>query len=546
MTTWSTTDKGSNYTLSNGNLTVVNSGGGDQIARTTVGKAKLSGKTYWEYKVVGLGSPANIISGVSDSTTSVNTYLGNNTHSMGYISGGQIFLNGGYPVKTQPSYTVGDTIMIALDASQSPALIFFGLNGTFPDDTFNPATGRGGIALPDFVDFYPALSTNRNGAGLTLIPGPSTTYPPPTGYMAYDASGNMGMIPNGPASVSGAGSSKSPSAGYVTLAAAAVAASASTNVSSTAAVNAAPAIVTGGYVASAAGIAVVAVQPAAVAAAGSSTSSGAGVAVMLPVTIAALGSAPISGSAASNPAATIVTASGTSSAANIGYLSVVLSPAVAAGYASTAIGGAGAAAAQVSIVAAAASSQSPSSASIGPTDSIVRGAGQSVAQALASIATSAATIVARGVTFIAATAVITLRRVRILATGHADAARLPIYPAQSDIVYAEAQTRIVAVEPVVAIVPVNEERDMLQWPDKWQSEERVFGIDWAALTADAELVDLGASVLFGDIEIGNTRLVGTVHAVEVSGGSGPATVAFYVSTPTERRIEQRVEILVKG
>jgi len=56
MTTWSTTDKSSTITLSNGNLTAAGSASASQSVRSTTSKS--SGKVYWEVTLI---DPALII-----------------------------------------------------------------------------------------------------------------------------------------------------------------------------------------------------------------------------------------------------------------------------------------------------------------------------------------------------------------------------------------------------------------------------------------------------------------------------------------------------
>jgi len=306
-----------------------------------------------------------------------------------------------------------------------------------------------------------------------------------------------------------------------------------------------PSTVTGASAAAGAGTAAIAIGP--TAAAGSSTAGVAGSAAVGGGSTSATGSSAsaVAGAAAVAQSPTIVAASSTevvkpsAGAVTMGASTVAASGSgIVAGSAALASGPVTVAASASSISVGTASARFGDIAATGAGSGIVRGAGVVLIADIRVVGYSGALV--RG------GAAVAQSPATVSASGHGLPVRPPIYPAPGDIVYAEAQTRIVPVDPVVAIVPVSEEREMLQFPDKWQSEERVFGIDWANLTGDVELQDLGARVLFGDIVIGEPRLIGTVHAVEVSGGSGPATIAFYVSSPTERRIEQRVEILVKG
>ena len=107
--TWNPSAKGTNITLSGGNLTEA---GGVGLVRATASVAPGT-KVYWELLIVSGGDP---LIGIDDGSSNVNNYLGA-TGSFGwgwYFPFSLIFHNGG-TVGTSVGATVGNVISFAID-----------------------------------------------------------------------------------------------------------------------------------------------------------------------------------------------------------------------------------------------------------------------------------------------------------------------------------------------------------------------------------------------------------------------------------------------
>ena len=114
-----------------------------------------TGKWYWEMKVTSI-SGGGLLTGVTDSTQSLSTWVGATTYSYGYYStNGQKYNNNSGSAYGN-SYTNNDIIGIAFDATNGK--IYFSKNGTF-QNSGNPATDTN----PAFTGltgrlFFPATS----------------------------------------------------------------------------------------------------------------------------------------------------------------------------------------------------------------------------------------------------------------------------------------------------------------------------------------------------------------------------------------------------
>jgi hypothetical protein len=114
-----------------------------------------TGKWYWEMKVTSI-SGGGILTGVTDSTQALSTWVGATAYSYGYYSTNGLTYNNGSSTSYGNSYTTNDIINVAFDATNGK--IYFGKNGTFqnsgnPVTATNPAyTGLTGRL------FFPATS----------------------------------------------------------------------------------------------------------------------------------------------------------------------------------------------------------------------------------------------------------------------------------------------------------------------------------------------------------------------------------------------------
>lgn len=174
--TWDPADKGSNVTLSNGNLTAAIANGSTQAStKATIGKS--SGKWYWELKFDSTTSGSHVTVGIASSAIAVNGYIGLNATNYSYFSGnGQKYNNAG-GAAYGATWTTGDVIGIALDMT--------GGTLTFYKNNVSQGTAYTGLS----GTFYPAVGGDASGAGTTCTTtvnfgATALTYSPPAGYNA--------------------------------------------------------------------------------------------------------------------------------------------------------------------------------------------------------------------------------------------------------------------------------------------------------------------------------------------------------------------------
>lgn len=169
--TWNSLDKGSNTTLSGGNLIATQPNGGNTGVRSTVGVS--SGKWYWELTCTSSGT-AEAMNGVSDSSEVLNL-CGQTTHGWGYWGlNGQKYNNSSGSAFGS-SYTT-QVIGFALDADAGTVEIF------------RNNASQGTITLTGVSKPYFAHSSNASG-GSNLVctanfGASAMTYSPPSGYTA--------------------------------------------------------------------------------------------------------------------------------------------------------------------------------------------------------------------------------------------------------------------------------------------------------------------------------------------------------------------------
>lgn len=165
--TWNPADKGASFALSSGNLVNTTSNVAGQV-RGTIGKS--SGKWYWEF--VLSGSITGNVTGVSKTTSSVNTATGNDTSSWGYNNNGLLYTNSSGSAYGSSS-VAGDVIGVALDMNAG-TLVFY-KNGVSMGVA---ATGLSGT-------LYPSSGMRNGGSGVVVTANFGATpfaYPAPTGF----------------------------------------------------------------------------------------------------------------------------------------------------------------------------------------------------------------------------------------------------------------------------------------------------------------------------------------------------------------------------
>ena len=177
--TWNPSDKTSNITLSNGNLTVTTTATANQGIRGTLSRS--SGKFYFEYTQ---GSSAANRVGIADATHVLTTGLGLDSVSSGYSTVGSIYYATSLNV-AGVTYTTGDVIGVAVDITNG--LIYYAKNNTWQSSA-NPSAGTGGLAYVTAAAVFPAWGTlTANVTSGTLNVGATAfSYTPPTGFSAWD------------------------------------------------------------------------------------------------------------------------------------------------------------------------------------------------------------------------------------------------------------------------------------------------------------------------------------------------------------------------
>lgn len=158
-------------TLSNGNLTVTDVGGGS--FRNSFGTIpKSTGKFYDEVTVTAT-STSEVIGLANNSLSSGGSYPGSDLNSVGWIVDGRVLMNGA-TVVTIATWTTGSILARAVDLTNGK--IWFGIISgsaiTWNNDILanqNPATNTGGISLSTLNagPYYPVLSSASFGSILT-------------------------------------------------------------------------------------------------------------------------------------------------------------------------------------------------------------------------------------------------------------------------------------------------------------------------------------------------------------------------------------------
>lgn len=104
-------------TLSNGNRTLTwASSPNQEMAYGT--NSKSSGTWYVEFLISTIGAFGAHV-GFGDGTTSLTSFIGGDTHSVGYSSDGNIYSGGSSLSNTGSTYTTGDIISITVNAATS-------------------------------------------------------------------------------------------------------------------------------------------------------------------------------------------------------------------------------------------------------------------------------------------------------------------------------------------------------------------------------------------------------------------------------------------
>ena len=113
ITTWNSSDKALDVTLSNGNLTAIQTVIGYGSFRSILGVN--NGKYYWEITVNAIGAHENIHVGIGNSDANLITnQMAQTTDGYSYFAGSGYKLNGSGSSFGEP-FTMYDIISVALD-----------------------------------------------------------------------------------------------------------------------------------------------------------------------------------------------------------------------------------------------------------------------------------------------------------------------------------------------------------------------------------------------------------------------------------------------
>jgi hypothetical protein len=163
-------DKGSNVTISNGNLTLAHGASSPDAIRATFGLPS-TGQWYWEVTVTTIGSGGNIGVATQSSSLFPNTpFTGVLSQYTGYYSINSWSNNGSYT-----SWTTGDVIAVAVDTGTGT--ITFYKNGT--------SLGAIPTTLSSSSVYFPFIQGNNSTFNVNFGQRPFT-YTPPTGFVALN------------------------------------------------------------------------------------------------------------------------------------------------------------------------------------------------------------------------------------------------------------------------------------------------------------------------------------------------------------------------
>jgi hypothetical protein len=194
-TTWNSSDKSSNVTLSNGNLTATMTSGTQGAVRANTSVS--AGKIYLEFYFAGavLGNKVGV--GWANSTASLASFIGTDKNGFADMpsDGGAIpslfwwFNN----VSSNTGEGTGGTICLAVDFGASKAWVRAGGPPSFwnQSSSADPASGTGGFSFSTINagPYFPVFCANANTQAVTANFGAqSWSFNPPSGFAGLDSS----------------------------------------------------------------------------------------------------------------------------------------------------------------------------------------------------------------------------------------------------------------------------------------------------------------------------------------------------------------------
>lgn len=188
-TGWNASDKTSNVTLSNGDLTAAANTNNYEAVRALKNdfNTTVASKYYWEVTVDALATAGDLLLGVRRTSDTIST--GSVWTSGNYAlwrSNGNYYANGWTAGSGPVSYTVGDVLMFAIDTSAGK--LWCGKNGTW-NNSGNPAAGTNAsfTTMPSSQDTAPIFHTDNdagNDQATLVTDSGSMSYTPPSGFTA--------------------------------------------------------------------------------------------------------------------------------------------------------------------------------------------------------------------------------------------------------------------------------------------------------------------------------------------------------------------------
>ena len=180
-TTWSTTDKSSNVTLSNGNLTATWTASANTGVRSASGV--LTGKYYFELTT---GAMANTGEGVATAATAFSSAIPAGSATIVYA--GTIYINGTSSGVSLGTVSGSTTIGIALDLTNQMIWFRKAPSGNWNNNaSYNPATSTGGLSI----------SSITSSGTLALFPVSISTSGTSNTLANFGATGFSGAVPSG-------------------------------------------------------------------------------------------------------------------------------------------------------------------------------------------------------------------------------------------------------------------------------------------------------------------------------------------------------------
>jgi hypothetical protein len=180
---------GAAVALSNGNLTVTNNTGTNNLARSVSSHA--SGKFYCEFTI---GRASNTTIGVCNATAANTEYMGQTFNSGGFVQSGGWVGNNFTGTITAPSLIAGHTYGLAVDVTDGTGWVIDITGGTGQwnaNATANPAANTNGCGFtsPNLTanPLNACISCNDGGGDNTTFNFGATAYAgtPPSGFVNW-------------------------------------------------------------------------------------------------------------------------------------------------------------------------------------------------------------------------------------------------------------------------------------------------------------------------------------------------------------------------